>query len=63
MSTSLLDRLGLGNARAVANAQQEALRPRREEQLVAELVAALSRHEEQRGSPATERRIDSATAA
>lgn len=44
MTTSVLDRLGLGAARAVANARDEALRPEREEQLVAELIAALARH-------------------
>ena len=42
MAPSLLDRLGLGAARAVANARDEALRPQREERLVAALVAALA---------------------
>ena len=43
MATSLLDRLGLGNTRAVANARQERLRRDDEERLIADLVAALAR--------------------
>lgn len=45
MATSLLDRLGLGNARAVANAHQEALRPRRDDRIIADLVDALACNE------------------
>lgn len=45
MASSLLDRLGLGNDRAVANARQAAERRQAEERLVAELVAALARHD------------------
>lgn len=44
MTASVLDRLGLGAARAVANARDEALRPEREERLVAALMASLARH-------------------
>ncbi len=45
MASSLLDRFGLGNDRAVANARQAAERCRVEDRLVAELVAALARHD------------------
>ncbi len=45
MANSLLDRLGLGNDRAVANARQAAERRQVEERLVAELVAALARRD------------------
>ena len=43
MAPSLLDRVGLGGERAVANARHEALRPEREAEIVAALVAALDR--------------------
>lgn len=43
MASSLLDRFGLGNARAVANAGQDARRREVEDRLVADLVQALSR--------------------
>ena len=45
MASSLLDRLGLGNDRAVANARRAAERRQVEDRLVAELVAALARHD------------------
>lgn len=45
MTSSLLDRLELGNARAVANAKQVALRREEEERIVADLVASLARHD------------------
>lgn len=45
MATSLVDLLGLGQDRAVANARREMLRPLVEERLVAELVDALARRE------------------
>lgn len=45
MATSLLDRLGLGNDRAITNAGQAALHRQRDDRLVAELVEAISRHE------------------
>ncbi|HEX4902134.1 MAG TPA: hypothetical protein VFV42_04940 [Acidimicrobiales bacterium] len=43
MASSLLDRVGLGGERAVANARHEALRPEREAEIIAALVAALDR--------------------
>jgi len=43
MAQSLLDRLGLGNDRAVVNARRAALRRQAEEQMVADLVEGISR--------------------
>lgn len=45
MAVPLLDRFGLGNGRAVANARQAVLRREAEDRLVAELVECLSRRE------------------
>lgn len=42
MATSIIDRVGLGNRRAVDNAEQERLRRRTEDRIVADLVAALA---------------------
>lgn len=50
MATLLLDRIGLGNARAVANARHEALRPEREDRIIADLIESLARHEPPRSS-------------
>ena len=43
MAGSLLDRVLLGNGRAVANAEQDRLRRRTEDRIVADLVASLAR--------------------
>ena len=45
MANTLLDRLGLGNDRAVANAGRAAVERQREDRLIAELVRAIQIHE------------------
>lgn len=57
---SLLDLLGLGGARAIANARYEMLRPERDAELVARLVDALARHGTPRALGHVERGIDAA---
>ena len=58
MGSSLLDRVGLGNRRAVANARLEVLRRPAEEQLVSHLVETLTRHDRETGSHAGDVRAD-----
>lgn len=53
-TNSLLDRLGLGNARAVANARQAADRRREEDRLVAALIERLACHERPARLPVAE---------
>ena len=45
MASRILDRFGLGNERAVANARRDALRRADEDRLVADLIEALARHD------------------
>jgi hypothetical protein len=45
MAKTLIDRLGLGNDRAVANARQALLDRQREDRLIAELIRAIQVHE------------------
>lgn len=44
MARTLLDRFGLGNERAVANAAAAAIRRQREDRLIADLLAGLRVH-------------------
>lgn len=45
MAKTLIDRLGLGNDRAVANARQASVDRQREDRLIAELIRAIQIHE------------------
>lgn len=57
MTKTLIDRLGLGNDRAVANARQALVDRQREDRLIAELIRAIQVHEVLAASPDRSRRI------
>lgn len=63
MLDSLLDRLGLGGERAIANARHEMLRPQREAEIVARLVDSLARRDVARALADVEGRDDPPAAA
>jgi hypothetical protein len=57
MAKTLIDRLGLGNDRAVANARQALVDRQREDRLIAELIRAIQVHEVLAASGDSSRRI------